>query len=307
MAQKMKDVVLFGKEAVARGTEAASFPLHQPFLGNGLVPTLTNHLGEIISSSTWPDVTTRVPLGVTAALAFTPEWNRDTIRDLITMITKVTAGDRPSVSIEHTRAGVAQMKYLGCVVSSANLEYSRSGSPDGAAILQGSMNFECMKPMAATGVSAGTQAIARRFLLPKGTFTINAVASTKILSYRRSWTIGHSMGPPTSADQALRMWMEDLVLQEEIALTAQFTAVAWDTLLLAGTEFAASVIHATGTATETVTETMGKAQMESHQIGESEGTVIEEITLKPHRDITGSAAATEWTFQAGIGATVLSL
>lgn len=303
MAQKMKDVVLFGKEAVARGTIATTFPLHQPYVGNGLVPTLTNHLGEILSSSTWPYVTTRVPLGVTAALAFSPDWNRDTIRDLITMITKRTTGDQSSISIQHTRAGIGHAKYLGCVVAGANLEYSRSGSPDAASLLGGSMNFECMQAAVTSGVTPGTQAIASRFQLQKATLTLNAVAATKVLSYRRAWTIAHSLGPPDASN--LRLFLEDGALQEEISLVAQFTAVAWDTLLLAGTEFAASVIHATGTANETVTETMGKVQMESHQLGESEGTVTEEITIKPHH--TGAVDPTVWTFGSSIGATVLSL
>ncbi len=105
MPQGMKDIVLFGKETI-RGEVAGSFPLHQPFLGDGLVPTLTKHLGEIISSSTWPYRTDQVPLGTTAALTLTPDINVATIRDLIELATQRTAGDQQSVSIKHSRADV---------------------------------------------------------------------------------------------------------------------------------------------------------------------------------------------------------
>lgn len=301
---EMKDIVLFGKEAVARGTEAASFALQQPFGGSGLKPQLTNHRGEVMPSSIFPYMHA-YSLGVTGSLPFAPDINRDTVRDLITMISKRTSGDQSPVSIAHIKGGTAQAKFLGCVVGSANMGYSTSGSPDASAILQGDMSFETMKVAAASGFSAGTPAVARHFLLPKATFTLNGVAATKILSYRRSWTIQHSLGPPTGADPAMRMYLEDGMLQEQVDIVAQFTAVAWETLLLAGTKFAASVIHATGTANETFTETMAEVDMETHQLGSQEGVLTEQITIKPGHDFTN--IPTVWTYGSAIGSSVLSL
>jgi tail tube protein len=301
VAQKKKDIILLGKEAT-RGTVAGSFPLQLPFMGDGLVPTLTDHLGRVMSSSTWPYDTVQVPVGVTAALALTPDLNIGVIRDLITAITKRTAGDMPQLSIKHSRAGVSGAQYLGCVISAANIEYSRSGSPDGSALLQGSINLECMSATSGATVVAGTAPTGHYFRLQNGTFTVNGSTLTKVLSYRRSWTIAHALGPPDSTN--IRLYLEDGELEETITLVAQFTAAALSDLVFNQTEHAVTIVHATGTATETLTETIAKAQVETHTLGVQDGTTTEEITIKPYY---GSTDPTVWTFGAGIPAATLSL
>lgn len=302
MPQKMKDVVLFGLEST-RGTAAATFPLHQPYVSPGLVPTLTDHLGHVMGSQTWPYRTDSVPLGVTAALGFSPEVNTGTVRDLILMATKRTNGDQPAVSIVHGRSGVGVARYLGSVVESLELSYQSSGSPDAAALLSAQMAFACMLPEAAGVDTPGTQANGRRFRIGAATFTINAVAALEVMSYTRRITITHAMGRPDNANK--RIYLEDGDVDDEVRLVARFTTAAWSNLVLGKTEHAASIVHATGTANETVTETMGKVQLESHTLGESEGTTTEEIVLRPFH--TGAAAPTVWAFGSAIPATVLGL
>lgn len=304
MAQKMTDIVLFGKETT-RGTKASTFPLHLPFLGQGLVPQITQHVGEILSSSTWPYDTKQVPLGATARLTLTPDININTIRTLLTMATKRTSGVQPPVSITHTRMGVGHAHYLGCVVSALAMEYSRGGSPDASSILQGSLDFECMTVAATTGVSAGTQANARRFKLQAATVTLNSVASSKVLSYRRAMTIEHALGSPDSSN--VRIFLEDGRHMDEVNIVAQFNATDadWAALVLAGTEVPLVVVHATGTANETVTETFGTAQIVSHTLNEQDGTVTVEIAVKPYH--TGAAIPDVITYGSSIGADELSL
>ncbi len=301
MAQKMKDIVLFGKETTP-GTVAGSFPLDQPFLGAGLVPSISEHLGEIMSSSTWPHRTEQVPLGSSARLTFTPELNIATIRDIILMATQRTNGDLPFLSIGHTRAGVGQAHYLGALCASLSLEYSRGGSPDASSILQASMEFEAMLVAHTTGLSAGTKGAGRRFKIGAGTFTINGVAATKVMSYRRTITNELALGAPDEASSK-RIFLEAGAMDDEIVIVAQFNDAAWSTLTLAGTEHAVSIVHATGSANETVTETIGKARISSHQLSEQDGTTTQEITIKPYH--TGAAAPCVWTFGTAIGATVL--
>lgn len=302
MPQKMKDVVLLGLESTP-GTVASAFDLHQPFLGAGLSPNITHHLGEILSSSTWPYRTDEVPLGATARPTFIPDININTVRDLILLATKRTNGDLPSVSIAHTRMGVGHARYLGAVLASMQLEYSRGGSPDASSILQGTMEFECIKPEATTGLSAGTQGAGRRFKIQAGVFTVDGVQATKVLSYRRTITNALALGAP-DANNA-RIFLESGDSADELIVVAQFATPAWTTLALGGTEHAASFVHGTGALNETVTETIGKARISSHQLGESDGTVTEEITIMPYH--TGAAAPCVWSFGSAIGATVLGL
>lgn len=299
MPQKMTDIVLFGKEAT-RGTVAGSFLLDHPFLGDGLVPNIESQLAEVRSSSTWPYVTDQVPLGATADLAFTPDININTIRTLILLATKRTAGVLPAVSIAHSRVGVGDAHYLGAVAREFSLEYSRSGQQDASALLSGSMSFDCMKPANTTGVAAGTPATGRYFRLDKLVATINSVAALEVLSYSRRMTIGHALGPPD--DQNVRMYLEDGETNEELTLRARFSAAAWADLVLNATEHAATFVHATGTALETLTETIAKQQISSHNLATEEGTVLEEITIKQF-----GANATVWTYGTAIGADPLTL
>lgn len=300
----MNDIVLIGKEAVARGTLALTFPLHQPFVGDGLTPTRTQHLAEVRPSSSHPDPVAQVPLGLTTGLSLTPEINIATIRDLIDMVTKRTGTDLPSLSIKHGQAGVSDKLFLGCVASQLSLESSRSGSPDGASLLTGSINLECMQALAGSGVVAGTQGSGRHFNIGKSTFTINAVGALEVLSYSRSINNTLDLGPLNTAGDT-RLWITDGETEQEVTLTARFTDEAWEALIENATEHAVIIVHATGTADETVTETMGKVQLSTHEITKENGTVIQRITIKPFH--TGAAAATVWTYGSAIGVSALLL
>lgn len=303
MAIKKKDIVLMGLEST-RGTVAGTFPLHHPFLGAGLVPTLTNNQGEVQSTSTWPVLTTQVGVGLTAGLAFTPDINVATVRDLIRLITERVSGDLNAISIKHSRVGVGDMLYTGCAASQLSLEYSRGSSPDAGALLQGTINFECMQAASSSGAAAGTQGTGRYFQIGRATFTVNGVAATKVLSYRRQITVAHALGPPDSTGK--RLFLEDGELTEEITLVAQFTATAWSAAAVADTEMTStSIVHATGTANETVTETMGKCKVKTHTLGETDNTTTEEITIVPH--YTGAANPTVWTYGSSVGASVLGI
>lgn len=297
----MKDIVLFGKETT-RGTAAGTMPLHHPFLGNGLEPTLTQHHGEILPSSAWPYVGDQVPLGATAALQFTPAININTIRDILLMA-KRTAGLLPSLTIAHTKSGVGDGRFLGCVCNQLELNFSRSGSPDASSVLQGTMGFGCMKPESTTGLSAGTQATGHKFQIRHTTFTINSVAATKVTAMRIAVTNELDEGAP-DADN-LRLWLNEGMQGFEVTLTAYFVAAAWHDLVLNATEHTASIVLGTGTANETVTGTINKVRASTHQLNKGQTSVLQEITLLPFHD--GTNPSIDWTFGTAIGASALGL
>ncbi len=302
MPQQMKDIVLLGKETT-RGTAAGTLPLHQPFVGDGLVPEITNHLGEILSSSGWPYVTDQVPVGVTASVQLAPEVNINTIRDIILMSKRDGSGNLPSLTIAHSQAGVGDAHYLGSVNSELGLEFSRSGSPDASAVLAATMSFGCMKTASTTGVSAGTQGTGRKFQLRHSTFEINSVAASKVLSCRLRVTNDLDEGAPD--ENNMRLWIEEGLARFEVVVVAQFLAQAWGDLVRQSTEHDAEFILKTGTATEDVTATINKAQAGKRNLGKEGGTLTEEITLSPGHD--GTNPAIIWAFGAGIGASQLGL
>lgn len=302
----MKDTILIGKETT-RGTVASSYALDQPYLGKGIDHTLTNHLGEVLSSATHPSPTIEVPLGTTGALSITPDVNLATVRDLIDMVTKRTADALSSLSIARLQYGATsgQLSFLGCLPSSMALQYSRASSPDASAILQGTWSFECMQPVATSALTAGSKGTGHYFKLANITLTINSVAATAVLAYSRQTNVALSLGPPNSS--GIRDWIEEGAVSDEITITAKFlsASIAWQTLTLAGTAHAVSIVHATGTSNETVTETMGACQIRTLQLNEQDGTVTATLVIKPYH--TGAAASTVWTYGSAVGASVLSL
>jgi len=302
MAHGMKDIVLLGKEAT-RGTAAATTPLHQPIVDDGLIPSIQGNNAETRASSTWPYQTDECPIGPTASLRLQPDVNVNTVRDLILMIDSRTNGDLASFTAKHSRAGIGDAQYLGCVVSELNMQYSRTGQPDRSSILQFDMSLECMKPEAGAGVVAGSQAVGKRFKLEQATITINGAGALEVTEYRRSIRVTLDLGALDAAGK--RLYITDGDLEEEISLTARFTSDAWTNLILGKTEHAASIVHATGGANETVTETMGKCQLRSHELSKGNGTVMEQIAIRPFH--TGAAVPTVWAFGSAIGASVLGL
>lgn len=300
MAHGMKDIILVGLEETP-GTEAASMALHQPFIEDGLIPDIQGNNAEVRPSTTFPYQLADIPIGATANFRLMPHVNVNTIRDLITIPTLRTSGDLPSLTFKHTRAGIGHAQYLGSVCSQCDMRYSRQSQPENSSVLAMELSFECMKPENTTGVSAGTPATGAHFRIEEASFTLNAVQALEVLSYERSMQITHDLGALDNAGKRLYITHGDL--QELITLTARFSAAAWSNLILNKTEFAAAFVHGTGGANETVTETMGKCQVRSHNLSKSSGTVIEQITLRPGH--TGAAAPTVWTYGSAIGATAL--
>lgn len=303
MPHGMTDIVLIGTEAT-RGVESVNMDLHQPMVDDGLTPTLTANNAETNATSTFPDQTDDCPIGATAALRMTPDVNVNTVRDLILMATARTSGVLKAFTVQHSRVGVGDFQYLGSVVSELNMQYSRSGQPDRSSILQFDIGLECMQPDDdPTAISAGTQGVGKRFKIEKGTFTLNSVAALEVVDYRR--TIRNVLDLGALNGSGARLYITDGPIEQEVNLTARFTTEAWGALLLAGTEHAAAIVHATGGSNETLTETMGKCQLRSHELSKSNGTVMQAITIRPFH--TGSNPATVWTFGSAIGASVLSL
>lgn len=300
---EMRDVVLFGVEGTP-GTIAVSTPLDLAFLSPGLVPTRTPQLAEIRANSTFPNVTDLIPLGVTAGLSFSPALNRDNIRDIILMSKRNSSGLLPILSILSKQAAVGDYKYLGCMVSALTLEYSRGGASDQASILKAMMNFEVTSHDAHTGIAAGTKAEGRRFRLDRLVATINSVATYKVLQFSYSLRNTIHLLTPDSANTRLILPVPG-DLEEEFSLRAVFENVNLQTLLLAGTEHAASFVHGTGTLNETVTQTIAAGQISGETLGREESLLTADISIKVRQ--SGATQPVVWAFGSAIGASALSL
>lgn len=300
MPVNARNIVRFGKEA-NRGTVAATLPLHLPFLDDGLKIGLRNHLGEIISSSTYPDVTKYVSLGLTPAVRLTPDVNINTIRDIIQMSIARVSNDLNAFSIAESCAGVGAQAALGSVLRTTSLEFSRSDNPDASALLNGSMEFAAMKVID-SAVVAGTQAIARRFKLAASTFTINAVGEVELLSW--GWTVTNTLYVgPHGSDRSI-LYIEDGHTMHEFRVRARMASTAWRSLARNGTAFACTFVLASGSAGETVTLTVADGQAETHDPSGS-GIIEQEMIIRPDRDV--GTAAVDVAFGANIGASALSL
>ena len=313
MAQKGKHRIQMALE-VTRGTAVTPNTLELAVLDDGFQPTLTNGQGEIIANVTFPYVTAQVPVGVTARFTLKPDVNRDNVRDLLLLATKRTSGVLPSVTVVDDQFGVGAAQYSGCVCSGLTLSASRGAAPGRENIWQiESMTFECMKVANAAGTIASlTAAVAPRFHLRHSTFLVNNVSALEIVKSRIGWANALGLGPVDSANK--RLWIEDGLETHDLQHTARFTATTWRALVEGGTvspgtgpgEAATNtIVIGTGTANETVTLTIGKAQIESRELGESDGVVTEQITLKPFH--TGAAATIVPSFGSSIGLTVLGL
>lgn len=301
MPINMLNVVRVGKETT-RGTEAGTLPLHLPFLGDGLKIGVRNHLGEIKSSSTFPDVTDQVPLGRTPTVRLTPDVNINTIRDIIQMSIGRVSNQLNAFSFAESAVGLGAQAALGSVLRTTTLEFSRSDNPDAAALLNGSMEFAAMK-IASSAATPGTQAIARRLKLAASTFTINAVSELEILSW--AWSITNTLYLGPHANDGSILYIEDGDTMHEFRVRARMATAAWRTIVRAGTEFAATFVLASGTATEDVTLTVARSQAETHELSGGEGVVEQEMIIRPFRG--SGAAAVAVAYGAGIGASALSL
>ncbi len=299
---RLSDIVLVGVETT-RGTVAATFPFHCPILRPGLEPSRRGHFATVESSATFPSQTKNVPVGVTNGLRLTPDINKGTIRDLLLLSTKWVSPSFPAFSIARTAFGVGHELFLGCGVSRFEFGYSRSSEPGDDAILKGSLDIDCMARETTTGLSAGTQSAVGHFPMHLSTFTINSVAATRVLSYRRTIEIMRGLGPPDST--AKRIYSVDGVIKHTAEIVAQFTSAAWRTLLHAQTEHAASFIHATGVTNETVTETLGACQLSEHTEADDNDVVTERISIITSH--TGAAAAMVPTFGSAIPTSALGL
>lgn len=298
-------IILIGAESTA-GTEASSMDMHVPFLDNGLDRNIQGNNAEVWSSRTFPYQTDEIAIGATASPKLMPEVNVNTIRDLLLMlVSRGAGGSMPFVTIQDDGVGVANggVQFLGAICVEISMQYSRSSTPDNSSLLTMELSFECMKPEAKSGISAGTPGAGAHFLIEKATFTLNSVAATKVLEYSRTMRITANLG--ALDDDGKRLVITPGNVEELITLDAYFDSAAWTTLILGRTEFAASIVHATGGTNETVTETMGKCKFRSNNQSGGDGTVRERVELRPKH--TGAAAPTVWTFGTAIGPSVLGL
>lgn len=301
---EMRDVILIGAES-ARGTLASTFPFACPFVSPGLKPQTNAALAEIRASTDWPGISDRVGVGVTKQLPLTPDINVNTIADLIKMATKRTSGALNSYSIKHAHSGLAGTnpvnRYLGAVCSGFNMSFSGGENPGLESILVGSWNFETMGFAAATETLSGTQPTGRRFQIRPSTFSVNSVAQAKVLSMELAGQNELSLGRPDSTNT--RIYLEDGEFIISAKLVVQFVNVNWRDLVDAQTEFPASLVLATGTATETATLALTKCKAGDRPLAVAGKTYTEEITALAYQ--TGADPFALWTFGAGIGANVL--
>lgn len=304
MAQRLKGRIQMGLETT-RGTPV-TMTLELPSVNTPWSNTEQNHQAEINGSSTFPYLTKSVPVGVTHdEIELVYDANRETIRDAILLATKRTSGVLPSVTIIGDQNGVGVARYSGCVCSSLALQMSRGATPGAENLLQLVQRFACMKGEAGAGaINAGLSAAwTRNFHMRHSTMLVNNVAAAAWLNHALTITNALALGPVDSANA--RLYIGDGAESHEIRHTARFATAAWRTLVEAGTDAAINtLVFGTGTANETVTATIAKAQVMSRQIGNVDGEVTEEIGIKPWYD---SAAPVVWTFGSSIGASVLGL
>lgn len=290
---------------VTRGTAVTPMTMDVPFLGDGLVPTDTPHLGELRGSAHFPSRTQMVPLGVTHGLSLFTEVNAGNIRDLINLATKRTAGKLPSVTIVHDQAGVQPARYSGCVAERLRLGWTRASSPDQSAILACQLDFQVMKGEPNAGAIASlTPAHANRFTGRHSTLAVNSTAQNILGSIELVIANTLGLGSPNATNQ--RDYIVDGDETPEIRVTKQFFEMFLRSLLFAQTEATTnSIVFATGTANETVTATMGKLQLGTRTRGNMEGAPSEDVTLEPYH--TGAAHQLLFTFGTAIPVSVLGL
>lgn len=292
MDHRMTDIVLVGVEETRGSAVAGTLTL--AFARDGVDFRLTQHTARSQGSSTFPLRGKPVALGLTPTIRMTPEINVETVRDIIEMATERTDGILNSFTI--LQAKPTQKKVSGCVVSSLDLSFSRSGAPGDDAILVASMELAGMLLAAATGITAGTLGAGNPFSISKSTFTINSVPATKVLSFRHRIT--NSIAPTVHKSDLSLEGLVDGDCEHATTLSALFDDDAWRALCAAGTAHDAVLVLATGTASETVTLTWEDVILGDHSPSGSD-VVVQEINIVG--DGPGIA------FGAEIGAGVLSL
>ncbi len=292
-----EEIVLLGLEST-RGTAPASSAWDVNFVGQGFSRQLVHGTGKVDGSATHPYTSKQVKIGSTASPSLEPDFNSNTIRDIIQMLTKRSSGVMPSFTIRHSAPSVDQMNFLGAIANQLSMEYTRGSDPDDGYILTGSLNFECMQPAATSGISAGTPATGNHFKISEASFTIDSVAADDVVSYRRQISIGLDLGGLNAAGK--RIYIVEGMLQETITLRAKFSSDAWRAIVAAGDEVPVVIQHATGVANETVTETIAAATIQTHDLGNDGSTRMQEITITDP-GIGEAAAPTVWTFGSAIG------
>lgn len=304
MAQRLKGRIQMGLETT-RGT-AVTMTLELPSRDTPFGNTEQNHQAEIMGSSTFPYLTKSVPVGVTHdEIELVYDANKDTIRDAILLATKRTSGVLPSVTIITDQVGVGVARYTGCVCTSLALQMSRGATPGMENLLQIVQRFACMKGEAGAGaINTGLSAAwTRNFQMRHSSMLINNVAPAAWLNHALTIANSLALGPVDSANQ--RLYIGDGAETHEISHTARYATTAWRALLEAGTDAAINtIVYGTGTANETLTATIAKAQVLSRQLGDADGEATEQISIRPWYD---GAAPVVWSFGSAIGATVLGL
>lgn len=277
MPHGMKSIVRLGPETT-RG-EAAETNTTMSFLGAGVLLPREQHQGEVRASSTFPYRTTSVPLGVTPRLTMALDLNVESIRDIILMATLRTNAELPSFTVEHNWGGVASAseKVAGAVVRSLELSFSRSESPDQAALLAAALELAGMSIADASGIVAGTYPFGRYFPLSRATFTLNSVAALGVYSF--SWRHTNTLHLGVHGSDGALDSIIDGDAEDEFTVSARFSSTAWKALVQSGAEVVGSMVFATGTANETVTITMGKTRLRAHEPS-ADGTMMEQITFK---------------------------
>jgi len=302
MPNTKRETLLAGLEST-RGTVASTFDWDVHLVG-AFERNLEHGHAQIDGNAYFPDPAAQEAIGQIAQPRVTPDININTIRDLILLLTSRTSGALPSISLRHDVPDADEMNFLGCVASELSLNYSRGATPGNEDILQGTLGLECMQAAGTTGISAGTKPVGNRFKMSQASFSINSVSALEVVSYSRTMRVALDLGGLNSSGK--RIYIVDGMLEQEVTLRARFTSDGWRSIVSAGSAVPVVIVHGTGTANETVTETIGAAKIQNHTIAEDGNTRMEEITIRnpPH---TGAAAACVWTFGSSIGASVLGL
>ncbi len=290
---------------VARGTPVTPMTMALPLLDPGLVPSDTEHLGEVRGSPHFPSRSAMVPLGNTHSFSVTVDANVGNIRDLVLLSTKRTAGKLPSTTVVQNQAGIEPGRFFGCVVEKLRLGWARGPSPDQSAILACQLDFQCMGFEPNAGAMASlTAANGNRFTGRHSTVTVHSTAQSTVGSCEL--VISNKLGLGSPDATSARDFIVDGDEMPEIRVTRQFYDMFLRSLLLTQTEATGnSLVFATGVANEILTFSMGKLRIGTRTRGNMEGAPSEDVTLEPYH--TGAAHQILPTFGSAIGASVLGL
>ena len=275
-----------------------------PIIGDGFTVEPTQHQADLRLNWAFPSRGRSIPVGHTVRGSFRSFLNLQTARDVINLACKRTSGNLSSFTILENQYGLGVAQYSG-MVSRLSLEMSRSGSPDAGAILQATVDWEGWRGENAQGtLQVLTPPDDKAFHLRHSTVKINNVSYPDWLSMRLSIFNEIGLGPPDSSNKRLFMISGEETV--EVEHTIRMASTSLRTLIEAGTDAVTNdIVAGTGTANETITFAIGKAQIEGLPRSAQDGYMVVSPSLRPMH--TGSVHQLVATFGSSVPTSIIGL